>query len=49
MKRRFHQVDVFSAEALKGNPLAVVHQAAGLDDARLNIFGLHADAASCPM
>jgi PhzF family phenazine biosynthesis protein len=33
--RRFHQVDVFSAEALKGNPLAVVHAAAGLDDARL--------------
>ena len=33
--RRFHQVDVFSAEPLLGNPLAVVHDAAGLDDARL--------------
>lgn len=33
--RRFHQVDVFSAEPLRGNPLAVVHDAAGLDDARL--------------
>jgi hypothetical protein len=27
MKRRFHQVDVFSAVPLKGNPLAVVHAA----------------------
>lgn len=35
MTRRFHQLDVFSAEALKGNPLAVVHAAGGLDDARL--------------
>jgi PhzF family phenazine biosynthesis protein len=32
MKRRFHQLDVFSAVPLKGNPLAVVHAAAGLDD-----------------
>jgi PhzF family phenazine biosynthesis protein len=35
MNRRFHQVDVFSAEALRGNPLAVVHAAEGLDDARM--------------
>lgn len=35
MKRRFHQVDVFTAEALRGNPLAVVHAAGGLDDARM--------------
>ena len=35
MNRRFHQVDVFSAEALRGNPLAVVHAAQGLDDARM--------------
>jgi len=33
--RRFHQVDVFSAEPLRGNPLAVVHDAEGLDDARM--------------
>ncbi len=38
MKRRFHQLDVFSAEALRGNPLAVVHDAAGLDDAQLAAF-----------
>jgi PhzF family phenazine biosynthesis protein len=35
MTRRFHQVDVFSAEPLRGNPLAVVHAAEGLDDARM--------------
>lgn len=35
MSRAFHQVDVFSAEPLKGNPLAVVHAAEGLDDVRL--------------
>jgi PhzF family phenazine biosynthesis protein len=29
---RFHQVDVFSAVPLKGNPLAVVHGAAGLSE-----------------
>jgi PhzF family phenazine biosynthesis protein len=33
MKRRFHQVDVFSAVPLKGNPLAVVHAADGIGDA----------------
>ena len=38
MKRRFDQLDVFSAEALHGNPLAVVHDAAGLDDARMAAF-----------
>ena len=31
--RRFHQVDVFTAQPLRGNPLAVVHDAAGLSDA----------------
>jgi PhzF family phenazine biosynthesis protein len=30
--RRFHQLDVFSAVPLKGNPLAVIHDAQGLDD-----------------
>ena len=38
MKRRFDQLDVFTAEALRGNPLAVVHDAAGLDDARMAAF-----------
>jgi len=38
MKRRFHQLDVFSAQALLGNPLAVVHDAAGLADAQMAAF-----------
>ncbi len=38
MKRRFDQLDVFSAEPLRGNPLAVVHDAQGLDDARMAAF-----------
>ncbi|MDP3084399.1 MAG: PhzF family phenazine biosynthesis protein [Rubrivivax sp.] len=38
MKRRFHQLDVFSAERLLGNPLAVVHDAGGLDEARMAAF-----------
>ncbi len=39
MKRRpFHQLDVFTAVPLKGNPLAVVHAAEGLDDATLAAF-----------
>ncbi len=37
-RHRFHQVDVFSAQPLKGNPLAVVHAAADLDDATLAAF-----------
>lgn len=36
--RRFHQLDVFTAEALRGNPLAVVHDAEGLDDERMAAF-----------
>ncbi|MFN7725506.1 MAG: PhzF family phenazine biosynthesis protein, partial [Rubrivivax sp.] len=36
--RRFHQVDVFTATALRGNPLAVVHGAAGLADADMAAF-----------
>jgi PhzF family phenazine biosynthesis protein len=36
--RRFDQLDVFSAVPLRGNPLAVVHDAAGLDDERLAAF-----------
>jgi PhzF family phenazine biosynthesis protein len=31
MPRRFHQVDVFSSDGFSGNPLAVVHDAEGLD------------------
>ena len=38
MTRRFHQLDVFTAVPLRGNPLAVVHDAAGLDDATLADF-----------
>ena len=36
--RRFHQVDVFSAVRLKGNPLAVVHGAAGLSEETMAAF-----------
>ena len=38
MKRCFHQVDVFSAQPLKGNPLAVVYAADGIDDATMAAF-----------
>ena len=38
MKRRFNQVDVFTATPLRGNPLAVVHAANGLDDAAMAAF-----------
>jgi PhzF family phenazine biosynthesis protein len=38
MQRRFHQLDVFSAQPLKGNPLAVVHAADGLDEATMATF-----------
>ncbi len=38
MKRHFHQLDVFSAVPLKGNPLAVVHSAQGLDEATMAAF-----------
>lgn len=35
---RFSQVDVFSAEPLLGNPVAVVHDAAGLSDEQMAAF-----------
>lgn len=38
MKRRFDQLDVFTAEPLRGNPLAVVHDATGLDDGQMAAF-----------
>jgi PhzF family phenazine biosynthesis protein len=38
MNRRFYQLDVFSAQPLKGNPLAVVHDAAGLTEATMAGF-----------
>ncbi|MDE1929182.1 MAG: PhzF family phenazine biosynthesis protein [Burkholderiales bacterium] len=38
MKRRYDQLDVFSAVVLKGNPLAVVHAAEGLPDATMAAF-----------
>ena len=37
-RRRFHQLDVFTATPLLGNPLAVVHGADGLDSARMQAF-----------
>lgn len=38
MQRRFKQVDVFTAEGLRGNPLAVVVDSAGLDAATMQRF-----------
>ncbi len=35
MRRNFHTLDVFTDVALAGNPLAVVHDSAGLDAARM--------------
>ena len=35
---KFHQLDVFTAEPLLGNPLAVVHAADGLSDERMAAF-----------
>ncbi len=37
-RRRFHQLDVFTATPLLGNPLAVVHDAEGLSDAQMAAF-----------
>lgn len=36
--RRFDQIDVFTAVPLKGNPLAVVHDAGDIDDATMAAF-----------
>jgi len=36
--RRFSQLDVFTAVPLRGNPLAVVHDASGLSDAQMADF-----------
>ncbi len=36
--RRFSQLDVFTATPLRGNPLAVVHDALGLSDAQMADF-----------
>ncbi len=38
IRHRFHQVDVFTTQPLKGNPLAVVHAAGDLDDATFAAF-----------
>ncbi len=38
VSRPFHQLDVFSARPLQGNPLAVVHDAAGLSDDTMAAF-----------
>jgi PhzF family phenazine biosynthesis protein len=37
-RRPFTQLDVFTAVPLKGNPLAVVHAADGLDDAQMQAY-----------
>lgn len=37
-QRRFHQVDVFSAVPMKGNPLAVVHSATEMTDSAMAEF-----------
>ena len=37
-RHRFHQLDVFTREPLRGNPLAVVHDAECLDDATMSAF-----------
>ena len=38
MRLSFSQVDVFGARPLVGNPVAVVHDASGLDDAQMAAF-----------
>ena len=38
MEHAYSQVDVFTSTALLGNPLAVVHDAAGLSDAQMQAF-----------
>jgi PhzF family phenazine biosynthesis protein len=38
MQRRFSQIDVFTDEALFGNPVAVVHDAEGIDDETMRRF-----------
>lgn len=38
MKRNFKQVDVFTAQPLKGNPLAVVLDASGMSDEQMAAF-----------
>lgn len=35
LSRPFTQVDVFSSEPFRGNPVAVVHAADGLDEERM--------------
>src|SRR5689334_8266934 len=37
-RRPFTQVNVFSTDPVEGNPLAVVHSAGGLSDARMATF-----------
>lgn len=38
VQRRFSQIDVFTDDALLGNPVAVVHDAEGLDDETMRQF-----------
>ena len=38
MRRTFRQIDVFTTEPYRGNPVAVVHDADGIDDATMQRF-----------
>ena len=46
MKRPFSQVNVFSSDPLSGNPLAVVHAAEGLSEARMAVLARSSSAWS---
>ena len=47
MSRRFRQVDVFGEESCTGNPVAVVLDAEGLDDAAMRRFSVCSNLSEC--
>lgn len=47
MNRGFRQVDVFGADSCTGNPVAVVLDAGGLDDASLRRFSVWSNLSEC--
>jgi PhzF family phenazine biosynthesis protein len=47
MRRRFRQIDVFGEAPCTGNPVAVVLDAAGLDDAALRRFSVWSNLSEC--
>ncbi|MBF6619854.1 MAG: PhzF family phenazine biosynthesis protein [Patulibacter sp.] len=47
MSRRFRQIDVFGEEPGTGNPVAVVLDAEGLDDAALRRFSVWSNLSEC--